>query len=134
LELVDLEVAYPDRSREAALVRSLHARPRPRRAALGPVDQVEVDLLHAEALEAPLRLRRRVLRAGVELRREEDVFARDAAVLQRASDARLVPVCLRGVDVAIAGLERPPNGVLGVRAGAHLPYAQAEERQLVSIG
>src|SRR5262249_30292258 len=97
VELGDAEVRAADRARVAALARPLHPVPRPRRPALGPVDDVEVDVVDAEPLEAALRLGLRVLAGGVELRRDEDLLARDAAVAQRAPDAALVAVRLGGV-------------------------------------
>ena len=53
-----------------------------------------------------------------QLGRDEDLVARQAAVAQGAADRRLVAVHRRGVDVAIADLERPPDGVVGLRASA----------------
>ena len=73
----------------------------------------------------------------IELRGDEDLVARHAAVAQGAADARLVAVGLRGVDVAVAELERPANGVLALgavggicqtprpRGGISLPSARA---------
>src|SRR5947199_7113332 len=73
-EILHIEVGHPDRARIAELARSLHARPRPRRASLGPVDDVQVDVLEAEPVEAPFRLRRRVAAATwKKLRRYEDL-------------------------------------------------------------
>jgi hypothetical protein len=39
------------------------------------MDNVEVDRVHAEPLEAPLHLRLRVTAPRIELRRDEDVLA-----------------------------------------------------------
>ena len=102
-----VEVRDADRARIAALVRTLHPGPGPGRAALRPVDDVEVDLVDAEPLQAPLRLGLRVLLRRIELRRDEDLLARHAAVAQRAADALLVAVGLRGVDVAVARARAP---------------------------
>ena len=98
------------------------------------MDDVEVDVLDAQPLQAALRLHLGVLRAGMELRRDEDLLARDAAVAQGPADALLVAVGLRRVDVAVAELERPPHRVLGLRPFGHLPHAKREEGNLVAIG
>src|SRR5689334_456942 len=47
LQLADVEVRNPDRSCIAQLARPFHAGPGPRRTALGPVDDVEVDVVEA---------------------------------------------------------------------------------------
>src|SRR3954454_15324980 len=73
VELLDAEVRHADRAREPAFLRLLHPGPRPGRAALRPVDDVEVDVVEAEPLEASLRLRDRIVAARVELRRHEDL-------------------------------------------------------------
>src|SRR3954452_17756336 len=135
VDLRDAEVRDADRLCAPGGVRALHALPRPRGAALGPVDDVQVDLLDAQALEAALRLLLGVPgRARIELRRDEDLVARHAAVANGAADARLVPVGLRRVDVAVAELERPADRVLALGTVRDLPDAQAEERDLVAVG
>src|SRR4029077_1283510 len=136
-ELVDLGhavVRHADRARVPRRLRALHAVPRPGRPARRPVDDVEVDLVDAEALEAVLRLGLRVLAAGIELRRDEDVLARHAALAQGAPDARLVAVRLRRVDVAVAELKRPPHRARALRAVRDLPDSAPEQRDLVAVG
>ncbi len=133
LDLGHAEVRDADRARVAALAGRLHPRPGPGRALLGPVDDVEVDLLDAEPLEAVLGLGGRVGARGIELRRDEDLVARDAAVAQRAADARLVAVGLRGVDVPVARLERPAHRVLTLGAVLDLPHAQPDRGDRVTV-
>ena len=116
-----VEVRDPDRAGVPALVRLLHAVPRPGRTALRPVDDVQVDLVDPEPVQAA-RASAGSCEAG-ELRRDEDVLAGHAALAQRPSDARLVAVRLRGVDVAVPELERPAHGLiaLGPSGTCHTP-------------
>ena len=98
------------------------------------MDDVEVDGVDAEALEAPLDFRLRVAAPRVELRRDEDVLASKAAVAQGAAHAGFVAVGLGSVDVAVAGLQRPTHRVLTLAPVGHLPHAQPEQRDLVAVG
>ena len=66
VQLRDAEVGDADGARRAELVRPLHARPCPRRAAAWPVDDVKVEVVDAEPLEAPFRLSGGVLAAWIE--------------------------------------------------------------------
>ena len=59
LELSGIEVADADGAGQAALEGTLHAGPRPCRAAQRPMDQIEVQALDSQPLEAPQRLRPR---------------------------------------------------------------------------
>jgi hypothetical protein len=54
------------------------------------MDDVEVDGVDAEALDAPLDLRLRVAAPRVELRRDKDVLARKAAAAQGTTHTALV--------------------------------------------
>jgi hypothetical protein len=98
------------------------------------VDDVEVDLIQTEPLEALLRLEHGVLAPREELRRDEDLLPRDAAVAQRPSDARLVAIGLRGVDVAVAELERPADGPECEQAVRRLPDAESQSRHPRAVG
>ena len=133
VELAHAEVRNTDRARVAAFTRTFHPGPGPGRSALRPVDDVEVDLLDAKPFQAPLRLGLRVLPRRIELGRDEDLLARHAAVAKGAADARLVAVCLRGVDMAVAELQRPADRVLGLGPVRDLPDAEAENRNLVAV-
>src|SRR5439155_14602797 len=97
------------------------AGPCPRRPAFGPVDDVQVDGVHAEPLETPFGFRDRILASREELRRDEHLVARDAACAQALADALLVAVGLRGIDVAVAELERRADGVHAFISVRHLP-------------
>jgi len=134
VELAHAVVRDADRARMAAFVRAFHPGPSPGRAALRPVDDVEVQLVDSQPFQAPPCLGLRVLPRRVELGGDEDLLARHAAVAQRATDALLVAIGLRRVDVAIAELERPANRVLALRPARNLPDAEAEERDLVVVG
>src|SRR4029077_13997114 len=123
-QLVDAEVGDPDRPRIPELTRVLHSGPGPGRAALGPVDDVEVDVVDPESLQAALGLGDRVLSSGKELGGDEDLLARDAALAQPLSDALLVAVRLCRVDVSVAELERPADGIDTLAAVLDLPDAE----------
>ena len=75
----------------------------------GPVDQVEVDVIQAEPLQAGLAgvLRRlEALVVGGQLGGDEQLVARDARRGDRAADRGLVAVGRRGVDQPVARLQR----------------------------
>ena len=97
------------------------------------MDDVQVDLLDAEPFQAPLRLGLRVLPRRIELGGDENLLARHAAVAKGAADARLVAVCLGGVYMAVAELQRPADRVLGLGPVRDLPHAEAENRDLVAV-
>jgi hypothetical protein len=98
------------------------------------VDDVEVDLIDAEPLEAALYRARRIAVAGKELGRDEHLLARQPTRAQSPADALLVAVGLGGIDVAVAGFERPADRVLALRAARHLPNPQTEHRHLGAVG
>jgi len=75
------------------------------------VDDVQVDVVDAKPLEAARGLLDRVFVPGIELGRDENLVARDAALAEALPHASLVAVSLSGVDVSIAELERPANSV-----------------------
>ena len=58
------EIRDADRAGVSEFTGPLHPRPRPRRPASGPVHHVQVDVVDAEPLEAPLSFRNRILAAG----------------------------------------------------------------------
>src|SRR3954451_1608592 len=134
VQLRDAVVRDADRARVAARVGALHSVPGASRAALRPVDDVQVDPGDAEPLQASAGFVLRVSATGMELRGDEDLVPRHAAGAQRPPDARLVAVRLRRVDVAVAELQRPAHRLLALRALRDLPDAQAEERDLVAVG
>ena len=105
-------------------MRPLHARPRPGRSTLRPVYEVEVDLVESEPAQALLCFGLRILRPWIELGRDEDLLARQAAGAQGLADGLFVAVGLRRVDVTVAELERPAHRFLGLLAGPNLPDAE----------
>ena len=70
---------------------------------------------------------------GVELGRDEDLVAGDPALAQALSDAFFVAVGLGRVDVPIAELERPADGVHAVGPVRNLPHAETQERDRVAV-
>jgi len=126
VDLRAAEVGDPDALDEAFGHSCLHERPRPGRPALRPVNEVEVDVVHTESLEAVHRLRLRVCASRVELGGQEDLLAWDRARADGASHARLVAIGLRRVDQAVSAVEGPTNGSLAVRAVGHLPDPETQ--------
>ena len=100
-QLAGAEVRDSDRPRIAGLPRLLHPGPRPGRAALGPVDDVQIDVVDPEPLQAALGLGDRVLPPREELRGDEHLPAGDAALAQPLAHAFLVAVRLGRVDVPV---------------------------------
>ncbi len=131
LEVLDAEVGDADRARAPFLVDAFEGTPGVDEAVFArhrPVDQVEVDVVEAEAAETGLegRQSRVVTLLGVpELGRDEDVLAGDARGRDRGADALLVAVGPGGVDVAVAGIERLFDHLLRV-LGRHLEDAEPE--------
>ena len=102
---------------------------------MGPVHQVEIDLFHAKAPKAYLRLSDRVIPPWPRkiFRRDEHLVARHAAVAEGAADAFLIAVGLSRVNVPVSGLERPAHGVDALTPVWHLPNAKAEHGHLVPV-
>ena len=134
IELVGVEVRDADRPGVAARAGGLHPGPRPGGPASRPVDEVEVDVVDPEPLDAVGGLSERVAPAGVELRRDEHLVARDAALAQRSADARLVSVRLRGVDVAVPQLQGRADRVHARGSVRYLPHAESEQRHHRPVG
>ena len=133
LQLVNVEVGHADRAGVAELTSPFHPGPCPGRTALRPVDDVEVDVIDAEAPEAALKLGDRVCAPWIELRGDEHLVARHSALLQSTPHALLVAVRLGGIDMPVAELERPTNRVDRRDADRNLPDAEAKHRDLVAI-
>ena len=93
-----------------------------------PVHEEEVDVVGAQVLEGasdgcgcPIGL----VVGVVDLRRDEQVLARDSRCLERRPDLGLVAVHLSGVDVAVPDLEGAAHRVVGV-LGCDLVGAETE--------
>ena len=95
--------------------------------------QVEVHVLEPQALEARLDLTDRIFCAWVELCRNEDLVAVQAALAEALADALLVPVALGRVDMAIAQLKCPTDGVLGLGALGGLPHTKSQRGNLMPV-
>src|SRR5579863_2340551 len=134
IELGDAEVGNANRSRMATFAGELHPRPCPGRSAGGPVNEVQIDVVEPEPVEASLDFGGGVLPTRKELRRHEHLVARHAAFAQGPPDAFLVAVRLSGVDVPVTGLERPSDGVDASHTVRDLPNAEPENRHLLSVG
>ena len=99
-----------------------------------PVDQVQVEIVEAELVAGSRRTRAAgVVAVGVvvQLGGDEQLVARDAGRGDRGADARFVAVHRRGVDRAVAGLERGADGPFGL-VGRNLEHAEAELRHVVA--
>src|SRR5690606_1694475 len=101
-----------------------------------PVDEIEIDVVEPEPLEARVERGERGVVAMVlvpQLRRDEYVLSRDAALADRAPDVRLVPVEGSGVHVAVARLERPEHRVAGLGPCRGPVDAEPEARDLDAV-
>jgi hypothetical protein len=111
---------------------------RPPRAVVvteGLVDEIQVQVVEAEALQRRLERAPGAGFAGVldpELGRDEKLLARDARGADRAADRFLVLVGRGGVDVPVAGGERLADGALGLLR-RDLVDAEAEDRDLDAV-
>ena len=117
----------------AELVGPLHARPRPGCAALGPMHEVEVDVVDTQAFQAPFGFCGGVAPGRVELGGDENVLASHAALTQRVADAFFVAVRLSGVNVTVSQLQRPADGVDALRSVGHLPHSQGQNRDFLTV-
>jgi hypothetical protein len=97
------------------------------------VDEVEVQIVDTEASEALLGLFSRVAAGRMKLRRDEDLGARHATLLESPTDACLVAVPLRRVDVSIAELECPSNRVDALRPVGNLPETETKRGNLTAV-
>lgn len=103
---------------------------------LRAVDDHQVDDVEAERSQRSLDARLGLgvaLDPGVDLGRDEEFVARDAAVAQAFADAALIAVGLGRVDVAVADLHRLPDGLRDL-AIVDPPGAQAELGNADPIG
>src|SRR5450631_2273293 len=126
LQFAHVEVGDTDRTGIAELAGPLHTRPGPGRTASGPVDEVQVQVVEAEALEALFRLGGGILSGGMELRGDVDIVTGYAAVEERPADALLVAAGLGRVDMPVPEIEGPLHGIDALRPVGHLPDAESE--------
>ena len=102
---LDAEVGHADRPSVTEPLSTFHSGPGPGRTSLGPVDDVEVELVDPEPLQAALRFGDRVGQARVELRGDEHVLPRHTALSQRR--ARRSPRCRTPVPCRCGGSPAP---------------------------
>ena len=118
-----LEVRDADRADETLVAQLDEGLPGLHVAVVGgyrPVDQVEVDVLHLQTLEALVAGALGLLVAVVvvpALGREEDLAAVEPGWRGPPARPRLVAVGGGGVDVAVAGLEGTGDGLARSRPG-----------------
>src|SRR5262249_35566526 len=133
LQLANAEVGDADRARVAEFTSPLHPRPRSSCTTLGPMDEVQVDVVDTESPEAALSLRSRVLASRVELRCKEHLRPRHSAVPQPPPHALLVAVDLSGVNVPVPNLQRPAYGADARGPVGYLPDAESEPRDVLAV-
>ncbi len=97
------------------------------------MDDVEVDVVDAETLQAAFDLCNRIRPRRKELGGDEHVLARHAALAQPLPHTLLVAVRLSSVDVPVTELERPPDGIDALAPVRNLPDTEAEQRDLVPV-
>ena len=116
LQVRHLEVGDPDGVDPPVRVELLERAPGVHVAVLrglGPVDQVEVDVVQAQPPQARLeRVEGTFVPLVVvpQLGRDEQILAGNPAGRERLADPRLVPVQRGGVDAAVAALDRGAHG------------------------
>src|SRR2546425_3453555 len=101
-----------------------------------PVDEIQIDIVEAEFAAALFERPQRRLVAMVvvpELRRDEDLVPRDAALADRDSKIAFVPVQLRGIEQAVSALQADRDGISGRLPGAGLPHPEAQDRHPVPV-
>ena len=130
LEVRHEEIADADVARAPVGLDALERPPRVEALARHrPVEQVEVDVVEAEPRETGVERAERLVEALVvvpELRRDEDLGARHAALANCGAHVRLVAVDPRGVDVAITEAERREDRLARHLAAWGLPHAETD--------
>jgi hypothetical protein len=138
LEVLDAEVGDPERAGPPFLVDPFEGAPGLEIAVLAghrPVDQVEVDAVEAEPLEAAVEGGQGgvVALLGVpQLGGDEDLVAGQPGGGDGGAHTGLVAVRGGGVDVAVAGLERLLDHLLRLLR-RHLEDAEAQLRDLHAV-
>ena len=131
VEMLGQEVAHPDGTDQAfgtevdELLPAFHVRAA---RGAGPVDQVQIDVVEAEFLEALFQGRPGGVAAlgfVPQFRGDEDLVARQRGCGYRASHTQLVAVDRSGVDVPVPRFQGVADGGGGLVVG-HLPDSQAE--------
>ena len=127
-----VEVGDANRSRAAFLAQADECAPRVEVDIAGrrrPVDEIEVNLVDAKQARALVEGAQGLVIAMVgvpHLRGHEDVVAVKLAATQRLTDAALIVVEVRRVDVSVADLERL-HGRVDDDIVRHLPDAESDD-------
>ena len=125
------EIGDADSAQLAGLVRVLHRAPGTVDVAEGLVDQVQVEVIHLQALQRLVDCLRRLVVAGVlhpQLAGDEQVAARDAAILDAGADRRFVLVRRGRIDQAVAGANGVDDGAGAFSRVGDLENTEAEYR------
>src|SRR6266851_547487 len=104
MQLAQAEVGNANRAGVAELTRALHSRPGSRCSPLRPVNQIQIDIIRSEPLQAALSLGGWILARRIELGGDEHLVTPNATLAQRPPDAFLVAIDLGGVNVSVAEL------------------------------
>ena len=133
-DVMDVIVAHADGTGAALFVELLHLFPHAEVTVVftdRPVDQIEIDVIGAQALQRCGKGSLFVFGADFvvpELGGDPDLVARNAAVLNGAADRCFVAIDRCGVDVAIACVQRPAHRIVGFFAVFGTEYAQTQNR------
>ncbi len=137
-EMVLVEVGDADRTGEPASLQRQQPTPAVHVLALltrGPVDQVEIDVVEAEAFQARGQrvLGRLVaLVGGGQFGGDEQLLARHTRRRDRTADRGLVAVGGGGVEQSVAGLQRRRHRLLGLGV-RQLADAETDDRHRVVV-
>ena len=131
-EMRTKEIAHADRL-DSTFAGQLLQRPPRLESAVGnrPVEQVEIDVIETQSRQAGVKRFERGLVTLVivpELGRHKDLVARDAAAPDRVTHVAFVSVDARGVDMAVARLERGFHRRARFLSRAGFENAQTEAR------
>ena len=138
LDVVRLEVAHADRAGASVFVQRLQGVPRFDEFVLRrrrPVDEVQVDVVHPELVEAVIEGEEGfVVAVSVvpDLRGDEDLLARYAARPHPSADAALVGIQGSRVDVPVASTDGTLDELCGEGIG-HLVHPETELRDAAAI-
>jgi hypothetical protein len=134
-QAVRVEVRHADRPDPAVGEQALHGPPGAVDVADRLVDEVQVEVVEAEALQRCVEGFLRGLFAGVldpQFGRDEQFVAQDATLGDRAADLLLVEVGGGGVEQPVASRECVGDGLLGL-LGRDLVDAEADDRHLDAV-
>jgi hypothetical protein len=135
-EAIGVEVADADRADAAFAMQLLHRAPRSVHVAVRLVDEKQIEDIEPEALHRAIEGLLRLLVARVfdpQLRRDEDLIARDAAASDRLPDGLLVLVGGRSVDEPVADAEGFFDATLALGEVGDLKDTEADQGHLQPV-